>query len=99
MPQYVVPKLRTPIGGGTTTTLASSANGFNQINFFTINAGSLYIANANPPLIASMPIGGGAITTIATSTNGVVTPVQVMVNSNDIYWFDSATTNIMDIRR
>jgi hypothetical protein len=70
-----------PIGGGTSTTLASD---FSSASNMTADATNVYVSDyALSGRIAKIPVGGGTETTLA---SGQIYPYTIVVDGSFVYW-------------
>jgi hypothetical protein len=79
--------MKTPIGGGATTVLASGQNipldvKVDATNIYWVNQGSVTTPNG---MVMKVPLAGGAPTMLATGQNTIF---DLAVDSTTVYWND-----------
>jgi len=84
--------MKTPVGGGATTSLASVAS---LIVSIATDASSVYFTNLSGGAVAKVSVGGGAVTTLASGQN---TPDKVTIDSTSVYWVNDPGGNAVVLK-
>ena len=75
--------MKVPLGGGTTTALAS---GLNFPQEMAIDQSNVYWGNQQAGTLTKVPLAGGATTTLA---SGIANIEGIAVDSTSVYWADA----------